>query len=783
MMAHRGPDTDLAEQTYTECWDQFQTWMSRHTSKTIHFDRLFDLEDEADEELDESLFHIESQNHTVYETDRELRASYYDRIEINMEDELLEPTLGPCPNSTHWINTFTTKRIRQYSSFSHIRHLNYIRGDVWIRKRTGERVRVASAGGDDEKSESEDDGEGKQSGNKRKNRKEEKEKEPPIEIRESLMDVEEARECVLSRKLVNLEADGLTATNQESMPFIPPEMKSQRMQESLFHYEGSFIDVEAWQHVDAGWDNNEDIIGAETVRRLLYIHQLTEERIDRTKVIPRDIRELYHFLRHRTYPDLDVIFPRTPPLPHLPLDEWTQKDEQATLASRIKEKAFNICCKIHCQAIMCPIHYTARERALTEQPAHETQEAQEADTVIRRGRGPQIPRWEVPKLPAHKLFAKFKREKRERCGEDCFYSLGVPEHGDSSFDVTEPEFDPDARTQADIESIWKVDPDAVPCDVAALSWDKVTCRQAYNIRNGLYGHLLEPEPDENDPGIEERRGGYSGGGIRRKIFPALEECDHPGPCVNNPYCPCYTSGRHCIRDCRCDIECKHRRTGCACGPSSKPLCVIPKPSKNSKDKDDQEYSPQGTSKSKCKCADNGLECDPELCKKCKARSNRVHYPGNLITCIDGGPCKNVGILMRRWKPTVVKPSQFGNGLFLAGYAYENDVVSGKSLTEFDLNTLNRNAQITWVTFAFHGPRTGEAKANGRNYLFDIPRYGKFSIDAGYTGNESRFANHPNNGDPNCYARYVWSGDEKHIGIYALENIWSGSELFLNYGEN
>ncbi|CAE6476204.1 unnamed protein product [Rhizoctonia solani] len=517
-MARRGQlDVELAEQTYMECWDQFQTWASRHTSETLRFDYLFNPDDEDDEELDESLFHAGSPNHTLYETDRELRVSYYDPIEIDLEDDLLEPILGSSPTSPHWLNRYTTEPIPQYSGFSHIRQLNYIRGDVWTQKLTGERIRVAS--GDDEDEEGEDEGEGgaKESGNKGKNKKEEKEKEPKIEIKESVMDAMKAMELLRSRTLVNLEVDDHSATNPESMPFVPPEMKRRSMRGTLFSYEASFIDIEAWQHLDAGWDNDEDIIGAETIRRLLYANHMAEERVDRTKVIPQDIRKLYGFLRHRTYPDLDVIFPREPPLPRLNLDEWGQKDEQASLESRIREKAFNICAKIHCQVVMCPTHYAARERALTEQEAHETHEAQEADMVIRRGRGPQTPKWEVPKLSAHELFTKFKREKRQRCGKDCFYSLGVPEHGDLSFDVTEHESDPSARTQADIETIWKVDPDAVPCDVAELSWDKVTCRQAYNIRNRLYSYLYEPEPDEDDPGIEERRGGHSGGSKEKYI--------------------------------------------------------------------------------------------------------------------------------------------------------------------------------------------------------------------------------------------------------------------------
>ncbi|CAE6508067.1 unnamed protein product [Rhizoctonia solani] len=673
-MARRGQlDVELAEQSYMECWDQFQTWASQHTSKTLRFDHLFNPDDEDDEELDESLFRAGSQNHTVYETDRELRISYYDPIEIDLGDDLLEPTLGPSPTSPHWLNRYTTEPIPQYSSFSHIRQLNYIRGDVWTQKLTGERIRVASGDDEDEEGEDEDEGEGgaKEGGSKGKNKKEEREKEPKIEIKESVMDAGEARELLRKRTLVNLEVDDHSTTNPESMLFVPPEMKRRSMRETLFEYEESFIDIEAWQHLAVGWDNDEDIIGAETIRRLLYIHHMTEERIDRTKVIPQDIRKLYDFLRHRTYPDLDVIFPREPPLPRLHLDEWAQKDEQATLESRIREKAFNICSKIHCQVVMCPTHYAARERALTEQEAHETQEAQEADTVIRRGRGPQTPKWEVPKLSAHELFTKFKREKRQRCGNDCFYSLDVPEHGDLSFDITEHESDPSARTQADIETIWKVDPDAVPCDVAELSWDKVTCRQAYNIRNRLYSYFYEPEPDEGDPGIEERRGGHSGGSKEKYIPP------------------------------------------------------------------------------------------PEV------RLNSVYHRG------DHDEYLYRWILPERWDP------------YEAMEAYRGKT---QSIRQWTIPRRQRGRercylrQTTPVTFAFREPRFGEAEATKRNYLFDIPNYLKVSIDAGYAGNESRFANHPNNGKANCVAKYVWSGDEKHIALYATDHTWDGDELFLNYGK-
>jgi hypothetical protein len=59
---------------------------------------------------------------------------------------------------------------------------------------------------------------------------------------------------------------------------------------------------------------------------------------------------------HRTYPDLDIVFPKVPPLPVLPLDDWWQINSESTLEDRIREQAFLICHRIDCQGVMCPGH-------------------------------------------------------------------------------------------------------------------------------------------------------------------------------------------------------------------------------------------------------------------------------------------------------------------------------------------------------------------------------------------------------------------------------------------
>ncbi|KAF8699708.1 SET protein, partial [Rhizoctonia solani] len=749
-MARQGQsDIEIADETFKECWDQFQNWAARHISETLRFDQLANLDDEDEEELDESLFQASLQSGTAHKVGQELRALYYDPVEIDLEDELLEPTVGPSPSFAHWMNRFTTKTIPQYSSFSHLRQQNYIRGDIWVQTRTGERIRVAT--GDDEEIEvqvqaqieDEKKKRGKGKGKGKKNDDKEPEPEPPVMVNEGRMDPVDARRRIRKQKLVNLGAGDNPANNQESMPFIPPEMKRRNAKNIMLSYEASFLDIEAWQHFAVGWDNDEDIIGAETIRRLLYIHKMTEDRIDETKAIPQDISALFKTLRHRTYPDLDIIFAQDPPLPHLSIDEWCHKEEQATLESRIREKAFHICYKIDCQGIMCPTHYTARERALTEQEAHETVEAQEADN--RRGRGPQTPRWRKPTVSAHKLFAQFKRLKRARCGNNCFsFSFGTSE-GDSSLDIIELESEPGARVQADIETIWRVDPDAMPCDVAELSWDKVTCRQAYDIRNRLYSDLSEPEPDEDHPEFEERRGGGSIN-LKNAITPDLATRT-------------LTALVMLQTDIAFETASVTPRTA-----NSVAEGVIAKQTR-------KQIHVELRAVMDANAINAEWSVTQIFVRGAKLGMCTVFYL-QLIDVEpwfrDGGPCMNVGILMKQWKQTVVKPSQYGNGLFLVGNVVKNTLISDQ--------------QTTRATFAFRELLFEEvADATHRNYLFDIPNYSGLTIDAGYAGNESRFANHPSNGNANCGAKYVWVGNEKHIALYATGHIWNGNELFLHYG--
>ena len=52
------------------------------------------------------------------------------------------------------------------------------------------------------------------------------------------------------------------------------------------------------------------------------------------------------------------------------------------------------------------------------------------------------------------------------------------------------------------------------------------------------------------------------------------------------------------------------------------------------------------------------------------------------------------------------------------------------------------------------------------------------IDSSVAGNEARFINH--SCDPNAIADYVYVGNEKRVGIFALKTIEKGEEITFDY---
>ncbi|KAG9089046.1 hypothetical protein FRC06_001734, partial [Ceratobasidium sp. 370] len=248
------------------------------------------------------------------------------------------------------------------------------------------------------------------------------------------------------------------AHNQESMAFVPPEYWG-TTQNEMDIYADEFHDVEAWRDPRVYWDNDEDMIEAATVQRLLFIHHMTPELIDRTRVLSRTVRDLCKTLSNRTRPEIGTVYPSDIQLPPLPIDDILKTNATRT--------PFQLAVDI--SRIMC--HH-----------------------------------WDCygfppPKLTSRQLIAQTRREKYPVCENDCFQTLDGPAASNDSNDeivvhVDEAELGQDAL--AELELNWKQAPDAIPCDMALFGGGLYTCRQAYQMRNQMFPDMVQLESDDSD---------------------------------------------------------------------------------------------------------------------------------------------------------------------------------------------------------------------------------------------------------------------------------------------
>ncbi|KAF8156618.1 hypothetical protein B0H34DRAFT_847237 [Crassisporium funariophilum] len=321
-----------------------------------------------------------------------------------------------------------------------------------------------------------------------------------------------------------------------------------------------------------------------------------------------------------------------------------------------------------------------------------------------------LPNVVPPKIP----YAKLVDVANEFCGQECFLQAPPISNYFASTNII-------SRKRA-------YSPDMSSCDLAVIC--RKPCREVHkqreqylppptHVEKGRHSHALPPK---------------TYGSVAVSINTNKRPCKHDGPCNARSNCPCFANKAHCRNTCRCSKTCPRKWKGCTCARSEK-AC--------------------GTNK--CSCFKAYVECDPEVCLSCEAKS--VFAPYNFTS----GLCNNAGIQRGSFKATKVRQSQWGLGLYMSEPCKKGELIAeyvGELIFEPTIRS-----------------RDGVVVHKGRSYVFELnPTY---SLDSDMVGNETRYINHSENS--NCTTSIKLVNGEHRIGIFAGKNIESDEELFINYG--
>ncbi|KAA1477773.1 SET domain-containing protein [Dentipellis sp. KUC8613] len=280
----------------------------------------------------------------------------------------------------------------------------------------------------------------------------------------------------------------------------------------------------------------------------------------------------------------------------------------------------------------------------------------------------------------------------------------------------------------ELRTLLAVDPDWSPCDLAKIMLRP--CREILALRTDCLPFVSPPPPI---PKVRKARGRPKFYDEDSDKYTPCDPCTHAGPCTGD-YCPCYVNKGHCERNCHCESNCIRRHKGCN--------CTMVKREKLCRTK-------------KCPCYRAGRECDPELCLPCEAE------PADA----DANLCQNCLIQRGAHMNPIVRIGQFGLGLFLTEPAETGDLLMeyvGEIILPFTMAS-----------------RDDLARHRERNYVFALNS--TYAIDAGQTGNPSRYINHAPKDEANCKALVHLVNGEHRIGIFATKDIKAGQEIFLFYG--
>jgi hypothetical protein len=230
-------------------------------------------------------------------------------------------------------------------------------------------------------------------------------------------------------------------------------------------------------------------------------------------------------------------------------------------------------------------------------------------------------------------------------------------------------------------------------------------------------------------------------------------CDHAGASCNSAGCSCMRRDHFCDKACSCSRDCANRFPGCRCGLGE---CRT----------------------EACPCFFSLRECDPDVCLSCGACELPVVLASDVVaqelssesrkvTVPEGKMCGNVNILRGKFARIAIAPSDtHGWGAFA-----REPIAKGSFIYEYTGSLLSQD----------EAERRGNVYDKSTvSFLFDLNE--DSVVDATRKGNKSKFANHDSK-TPKCFARIMFVNGNHRIGIYALEDIAEGDELFFNYGYN
>ncbi|KAJ7184281.1 hypothetical protein C8R46DRAFT_1063555 [Mycena filopes] len=280
------------------------------------------------------------------------------------------------------------------------------------------------------------------------------------------------------------------------------------------------------------------------------------------------------------------------------------------------------------------------------------------------------------------------------CSNACFRSIREDdmEDDDGVADVH-------LRDLAVLNSLLKLEPDTIPCDLATIC--NMSCRNVFLHRRDTIDDTKIISARTQQRKVKRNQGSktINIGALTLTIAP----CAHPGSCFA-ALCECYQRKIYCERNCRCDNKCRRRWKGC------KTTC------RRTRD-----------CGKRCKCREAGRECDPELCLDCDARDVYTHFPNALPAGHVRGKCTNVALQRGTFKKFIVHTSQYGLGAFAA-----EDIRVGDILGEY-VGELVDEVQETVVHRGI------------------VQRHSGLNYTAQWLGNPTRFLNDSKPKRPNCVA--------------------------------